>query len=120
MEEELHLLRDLYASAARKNLAEEHFYNFMTVKYGGVPPEVPAGMRKFSRLSDMNYNPNLDDVTNDIEDVTNDIEDVTNDIDDVDNDIEPRHLIIEYFSTFITLKEGFGSAFEPQLRHSSY
>lgn len=64
MEEELHLLRELYASAARKNLAEENFYNFMTAQHGGMPAIVPAGMADLSRLSNMNYNPNLEDVNN--------------------------------------------------------
>jgi hypothetical protein len=79
MEEELHLLRDLYASSARKNLAEEHFYNYMTVQHGGVPPVVPPGMQNMSRLSDLNYNPNLGDVNND--------QDVN----------EPRNMIVGYF-----------------------
>jgi|688.fasta_scaffold638654_1 hypothetical protein len=61
MEEELHLMREYYVTGARKNLAEERFWNHMTVKHGGKVPELPAGMRELSRLSAIEYKPNLED-----------------------------------------------------------
>lgn len=60
MEEELHILREYYITGARKNLAEEAFWNLMTTQHGGVPPVLPPGMRELSRLSSLEYKPNLD------------------------------------------------------------
>jgi hypothetical protein len=59
MEEELHLLRELYVTAARKNLAEEAFWNNMSVKHGFVPEVLPPGMLELSRLSSLEYSPDL-------------------------------------------------------------
>jgi hypothetical protein len=60
MEEELHILQEYYITGARKNLAEEAFWNLMTTQHGGVPPVLPPGMRELSRLSSLEYKPNLD------------------------------------------------------------
>ncbi len=59
MEEELHMLRDVYKTAARANLAQEAFWQNMSVKFGFVPEVVPPELLDLSRLGAVDYSPNL-------------------------------------------------------------
>jgi hypothetical protein len=59
MEEELLMLRDVYKTAARANLAQEAFWQNMSVHYGFVPEPVPPELLQLSKLSAVNYSPNL-------------------------------------------------------------
>jgi hypothetical protein len=65
MEEELHMLRDVYKTAARANLAQEAFWQNMSVKYGFVPEVVPPELMELSRLAAVDYSPNLGDILDD-------------------------------------------------------
>jgi hypothetical protein len=65
MEEELHMLRDVYKTAARANLAQEAFWQNMSVHYGFVPEPVPPELLELSRLSAANYSPNLGEIPDD-------------------------------------------------------
>ncbi len=65
MEEELHLLRDVYKTAARANLAQESFWQNMSVHYGFVPEAVPPELLELSRLAAVDYSPNLGDIPDD-------------------------------------------------------
>jgi hypothetical protein len=65
MEEELHMLRDVYKTAARANLAQEAFWQNMSVHYGFVPEVVPPELLDLSRLSAVNYSPNLGEIPDD-------------------------------------------------------
>jgi hypothetical protein len=58
-EEELILLADVYRTAAQSNLRQAEFWKNMTIKYNFVPEELPAGLVELSRLSSVNYQPNL-------------------------------------------------------------
>jgi hypothetical protein len=53
------LLADVYRTAAQSNLRQAEFWKNMTIKYNFVPEELPAGLVELSRLSSVNYQPNL-------------------------------------------------------------
>jgi hypothetical protein len=53
------MLRDVYKTAARANLAQEAFWQNRCVHYGCVPEPVPPELLQLSRLSAVNYLPNL-------------------------------------------------------------
>jgi hypothetical protein len=65
MEEELYMLRDVYKTAARANLAQESFWKNMSVRYGFVPEVVPPELMELSRLGSVDYSPNLGDIPED-------------------------------------------------------
>jgi hypothetical protein len=62
MEEELILQREAYKTVARKNLAIEHFWQQQAIAHGFEPFVPPPELMELSRLSAMEYTPDLGDL----------------------------------------------------------